>query len=202
MSRWMFVGVFGLFGCGPVIAEFSGGIEQGPDATVPGEDATDATEEPEVPPIQLVSGTWTLVGVETREDPCGWNPQVYEWTRLTIDSFLPSAFTVAGDANAFDIKAIDYGAQETVRCTFEGDAFTCTQQVVDPNPVTSFWPRNWLYEIDFSGRYVDDGRIEGQAVVAYPKVDDSSAYWLRVNDMDPLDCTQVYALTMAVSDPE
>ena len=66
MSRWMFVGVFGLFGCGPVIAEFSGGAEQGPDATVPGEDATDANEEPEVPPIQLVS--YVDVGGETLED--------------------------------------------------------------------------------------------------------------------------------------
>ena len=148
----------------------------------------------------MVSGTWELTGYETVDDPCAWNAAVYEWTRLEIGAFLPSTFTVTGRADAFEIKAVDYGAKETVECVFEGEAFTCSQQVVDPNPVTSYWPRNWLYEIDFSGRYIDEGQIEGQAVVAYPKVDDNSAYWLRINGMDPAECTQVYTLNLAVAE--
>ena len=197
MTRWMCWCVLGLVGCGPVIAELK---ETRPEEGVePMGDEVDDPQEPETPPLQLVSGTWKLADFATLDDPCGWNEQVYEWTRLTMDAFLPAEFTVSGEANAFEIKAIDYGAQQTVRCTFEDDAFTCSQQVVDPNPVTSFWPRNWLYEIDFSGRYVDEGRIEGEAIVAYPKVDGSSAYWLERAGMDPLECTQAYRLELTVA---
>ena len=205
-----------LTGCGPVIAEvleFDEDSESSePDGPGTNED-TSVEQEDESGPRTVTSGTWTLVDASLIDDPCGWMSALVNVTTgvdytdepLTFDVFLPSQFDVSAAEGRFDIKAANYGARDYIECTFIADDFACTTQSVDAIPVlsgASDWPRYWIYQIDFSGSYVDNNTLTGDALVTFPKINPGDAYNLGVSGLGlKEDCPQTYRLTLAATTP-
>ena len=58
----------------------------------------------------------------------------------------------------------------------------------------------WVYEIDFAGEVVDEQTIRGTAVVSYPSVDSTTAYWLEYGGIRAEDCDQTLELELSFDD--
>ena len=200
----MWVGVVAVLmtGCSPVIASLSDGDGAGAGAGTGG-DGTDSGDPdsgttPDEPGKTLTSGRWALSQAETLKDPCGWNQALVDFTGIRINDLLPSEFDVEAEEGRFEIEAVDYGAEGSIDCEFTDEEFSCDLQTVSPE-IYDLGAYGWLYEITFTGSYVDDETIEGQAVVDYPSVDEGSAQAFDYYDIDPDDCSQTFGLTITYS---
>ena len=213
---------FSLTGCGPFIAEtldLDGDSGDSDSDTSINTDDTAVDQENESDTRTLTSGTWRLVNASLTDDPCGWMTALFnitsgldEYEPYTFDLFLPSQFDVSATMGRFDIKATNYGARDYIACTFIDDAFTCTTQSVDSTPVAtdsespsygpSDWPRYWVYQIEFSGSYVDNNTLIGDALVTFPRVNPGDAYSLGMSGLGTKEqCSQTYRLTLAATNP-
>ena len=151
--------------------------------------------------FKLTSGTWDLSDATTISDPCGWNYHLTNAFGVELADFLPSSFNVDAEQGLFRIKAINYGARDNILCTINGENFSCTLQTVDAQKVITYedgyeWPRNWIYEISFDGRIIDEDNLSGVALVQYPQVPPGDAYALGLAGLNPAECGQSFELTM------
>ena len=174
------------------------------------DDDTSVDQEDETGPRTLTSGTWRLVDASLIDDACLWMTALGNiWNYdlpYSIDLFLPSQFDVSATMGRFDIKAINYGARDYIACTFIEEAFTCTTQSVDSTPVVTDgsweWPRSWVYQIEFSGSYINNNTLTGDALVTFPQINPGDAYSLGISGLGSKEqCAQTYRLTLAATNP-
>lgn len=199
-----------LMGCGPVIAELMD-TENTEDPNAP-EDETDtgdeSKEEGETETKTLTSGTWALTGADLEQDSCGLMDALYDYTGsaewvenpITFDMFLPSRFDVSATQDQFRIKALDYRAAGYIECTFSGENFACSTQTAESTQVASGWPTYWVYQIEFSGTYINARTVVGDAIVTFPQFNPGDSYGVQLSGLGRLeDCSQSYRLTLETS---
>lgn len=162
-------------------------------------DNDEDSNTPDEPEFRITSGTWNLEEATTVSDPCGWNTYLYSWLSFDVYDFLPSSFTITPEADQFGIKANNFGAQDTISCTLDGDDFSCTLQTVDAQELTPGWPRYWEYQIDFSGSILDASKLVGRASVSFPQVNPGDDFNLQVFGMEHTECGQTYDLTLVAT---
>ena len=186
--------------------EGSSGGDVDPD---PGTDPNpDPDPDPEPETRTVKSGQWVLDSSELVEDECGWMEALYEVTRdaswveeaIEYNAFLPQTFDVDGGEDTFEIRATNFGAESYILCAFEGDEFGCEMQNADSQQVVTGWPTYWEYEIDFSGSWVDENTLTGEALVTFPQSNPGDDWTLQVSGLgSPEDCEQKYRLTLTTS---
>jgi hypothetical protein len=216
----MFVVLFGLVGCAPTIAG-DGSDDASQEALSPGdadgngtvdgdmgEGTGDGTGddgagngagsevEEEVPEPTLSSGEWKPTAASIVADPCEWVEILDDYYGSDIVDLLPSEFEVDGEEGSFEIEAQSYGARGPITCTITEGAFDCEQQEVIPLAF-DIGEYGWEYAIDFSGEVVDEQTIRGVAVVSYPGIDDTTAYWLDRYGISASDCSQTFDLELS-----
>ena len=103
---------------------------------------------------------------------------------------------VDGEEGSFEIEAQSYGARGPITCTITEGAFDCEQQEVVPLAF-DIGEYGWEYAIDYSGEVVDEQTIRGVAVVSYPGIDETTAYWLDRYGISASDCTQTLELELS-----
>lgn len=206
-------------GCAPSIASIGDkddtASELG-DEALPGDDGAPGTDEPgdgdgsggeggggdtpdEPDPVTLQSGVWVPTGVGVEDDPCDFVGVLSDYMGLDIVDFLPTAFEVSGEADAFRIEAIDYGAQGPIDCEITGDEFECEEQRVSPL-FYDLGRFGWEYGITYFGRVDGDDVLRGEAIVRYPSADDGTEFTLEQYGYDLSECTQTFYLEISAKD--
>ena len=131
-----------------------------------------------------------------------WGAGEDAWVEEAIEynAFLPQTFDVVGGEDTFEIRATNFGAESYILCEFEGDEFGCEMQNADSQQVVTGWPTYWVYEIDFSGSWVDENTLTGEALVTFPQSNPGDDWTLQVSGLgSPEDCEQKYRLTLTTS---
>jgi len=176
----------------------AGGEGEG-EGEVGGEGEGEGEGEADPPEPTLASGEWAPSDAALTSDPCDWVAVLDEYYDSEILDWLPTEFEVEGEEGSFQIEAQDYGAQGPITCTITDGQFTCEQQDVEPT-YADLGYYGWEYEVDFSGEVIDENTIRGTAVVRYPSVDESTAYWLGTAGIESTDCDQTFELELSFDD--
>ena len=177
------------------------GPDTEPDPDVEPEPDPEPDPEPEPEPTpEILSGEYWFQTYALVEDPCGWGA-------LSEDipfEYLPTSFMVESEVGYFDIEARrfdgDFGTTGPVRCTFEGDEFTCEPQDVIPRDglLGSY---GWRYVVTFSGmRDLEAARgpervIIGRSTIEF-SVDPELAPLTLPEGYDVTLCTQVLEMKL------
>ena len=145
--------------------------------------------------IALRSGEYYFQTFELVEDPCSWEAVLGD----SFSGFLPDSFIVAADERGFDIEAqridTNYGVENSVRCTLEGNDFSCDMQDVSPSKGL-LGQYGWSYEVTFTGVVESEQILRGTSVVRFIVTPFGLSTTGLSADTDTALCTQVLDMTI------
>ena len=117
----------------------------------------------------------------------------------SFSGFLPDSFIVAADESGFDIEAqridTNYGVENSVRCTLEGNDFSCDMQDVSPSKGL-LGQYGWSYEVTFTGVVESEQILRGTSVVRFIVTPFGLSTTGLSADTDTALCTQVLDMTI------